>query len=515
VSIGRTGRDGQAPGELRETRTVAGAAARQAAHPGRLAPFLLLLAPFAASAATLELADGPVVLGRTEKAIATIAIEEPEKVAPLRLAVSAGSFTAPERVKPGLYRTEYTPPTSRFPQIAIAALYRDDGKLEVEFLRFPLHGVTRLPVKAEPGHQATVEVEGKSFGPVTAGEDGTATVALVVPPGAREAQVSVRGTIAATVRKVQLAAPDGNRLLAVALRPGGAGPKGPARLLVAYEGSASGFHPDRIRVEPSAGTVAYEKSSGTIHGYRWTPPQKLPAEVTFTVTVDRDAGSKAVATLSLAPPPPPPRKDPPRPAEKAAAPKPVAPRAAPTAPAPAPAAQLATAPTPPAPSLAPAAGRSFILGSRAGFVDARNGMLGPRAGLELWSSGPLSLLPSTWGLVLSVGSGSRAGAGLGGKERMIVAPLALRLGWELRLWNTLVARTGGAVIGAFALGETAAGSGAGFGHGAGVFLSAALLVRSAEVFAEATWARAPVRTEAGSLEAGGIGVEAGVRVGLF
>ncbi len=512
MSIRETGRDGRRPGELRETRTLGGATARQAAHPGRLAPLLLLLAPFAAAAATIELEGAPLVLGRAEKVAVAIAIEEPEKVAPLRLAVSVGSFSAPERVKPGLYRAEYTPPPTRFPQVAIAALYRDDGKLEVEFLRFPLHGITKLPVKAEPGHQATVEVEGKSFGPVTAGADGAATVALVVPPGAREAQVSVRGTIAATVRRVQLSAPDGNRLLAVALRPSGAGPRSPARLLVAYEGSASGFHPDRIRVEPSAGAVSYEKSSGTIHGYRWTPPEKPLAEVTFTITVDRDAGSRAVAALSLSPPPAPRRPDPPKPPEKAAAPKPATPRTAPAATAPA---QLAAAPVPLPPPPAAAAGRGFILGSRAGFVDARNGMLGPRAGLELWSSGPLSLLPSTYGLVLSVGSGSRAGAGLGGRERMVVAPLALRLGWELRLWNTLVARTGGAVIGAFALGETAAGSGAGFGHGAGVFLSAAFLVRSAEIFAEATWARAPVRTEAGPLEAGGIGVEAGVRVGLF
>jgi len=473
----------------------------------------MLLAPLAAGAATIEFQGGTVVLGRAEKVAASIALEEPEKAAPLRLAVSAGSFSAPERVKPGLYRAEYTPPPTRFPQLAIAALYRDDGKLEVEFLRFPLHGVTRLPVKAEPGYQATVEVEGRSFGPVTAGEDGTATVALVVPPGARQAQVSVRGSIAATVRQVQLAAPDGNRLLAVALRPSGAGPKSPARLLVAYEGSASGFHPDRIRVEPSAGAVIHEKSSGTIHGYRWTPPEKPPAEVAFTVTVDRDPGSKAVATLSLAPPPPPPRNaEPSKPVEKAAAPKPAGSRAAAAS---APAAQLAAPPVPPAPPSAEPASRGFLLGSRAGFVDPGNGMLGPRAGLEIWSSGPLSLLPSTYGLVLSVGSGSRAGAGLGGRERMVVVPLALRLGWELRLWNTLVTRAGGAIIGAFAIGETAVGGGAGFGHGAGVFLSGALLVRSAEIFAEATWARTPVHTASGPLEAGGLGVEAGVRVGLF
>lgn len=490
---------------------VGGATARQAAHPGRIAPLLLLLAPFAGRAATVDFEGGAVVLGRAEKVAATITIEEPEKAPPLRLAVSVGAFSAPERVKPGLYRAEYTPPATRFPQTAIAALYRDDGKLEVEFLRFPLHGMTRLPVKAEPGHRVTVEVEGKSFGPVTAAADGTATVPLVVPPGAREAHVSIRGTVAATVRKVELAAPDGNRLLAVALRPSGAGPRGPARLLVAYEGSDKGFHPDRIRVEPSAGTVAFERSAGTIHGYRWTPPEKLPTEVTFAVTVDRDAASKASATLSLGPPPPR-RPEPPKPPEKAAAPPapalPPAPAIPPPAPRAVPAAQTAAAP-------APAAGRGLLLGSRAGYVDARNGMMGPRAGLEIWSSAPLSLLPTTYGLVLTVGSGSRPGAGLGGKERMIVVPLALRLGWEIRMWNLLVARTGGAIIGAFAVGDTEAGSGTGFGHGAGAFLSVAWLVRSAEFFAEATWARAPVRTGAGSLEAGGIGVEAGFRVGVF
>lgn len=491
-------------------------AARQAAHPGRLAPFLLLLAPLSARAATLELEGAPLVLGRAEKVAATIALDEPEKAPPLLLAASVGSFSAPVRVKPGLYKAEYTPPATRFPQVAIAALYRDDGKLEVEFLRFPLHGATRLPVRAEPGYRVTAEVEGKSFGPVVAGEDGTATVPLVVPPGAREAQVSIRGSLAATLRKVQLAAPEGNRLLAVALRPSGSGPRGPARLLVAYEGSARNFHPDRIQVQPSVGTVAWEKSSGTIHGFRWTPPaEKLPPEVTFTVSVVHDEVSKAVATLSLAPPAPPRKPDPPRPAERAAAPKPAArPGAVPLPPPPAAvtAPSAATAPTS-APATAPA--RGFLLGSRAGYVDARNGMLGPRAGLELWSSGPLSLLPTTYGLVLSVGSGSRAGTGPGGRDRMIVAPVALRLGWELRAWNLLVARAGGAIIGAFATGETGLGSGAGFGHGAGAFLSAALLVRSAEIFAEATWARAPVRTGSGPLEAGGLGLEAGVRVGLF
>jgi len=515
VSTRGTGGSGPQPSEPRETRGPVGAAARQAAHPGRLAPFLLLLAPFASGAATLELEGAPVVLGRAEKVSATIALDEPEKAPPLLVAVSVGSFSAPVRVKPGLYRVEYTPPTTRFPQVAIAALFRDDGKLEVEFLRFPLHGVTRLPVRAEPGYRVAVEVEGKSFGPVVAGEDGTAAVPLVVPPGAREAQVSIRGSLAATVRKVQLAAPEGNRLLAVALRPSGAGPRGPARLLVAYEGSARDFHPDRIQVQPSVGTVAWEKSSGTIHGFRWTPPaEKLPAEVTFTVTVVHDEGSRAVATLSQAPPAPPRKPDPPKPAERAAAPKPAArPTAVPSPPPPAAATALAAAASLPAPAASPA--RGFLLGSRAGYVDARNGMLGPRAGLELWSSGPLSLLPTTYGLVLSVGSGSRAGAGAGGRDRMIVAPAALRLGWELRAWNLLVARAGGAIIGAFAIGETGLGSGAGFGHGAGAFLSAAVLVRSAEVFAEATWARAPVRTDAGSLEAGGVGLEAGVRVGLF
>ncbi|MBI5067181.1 MAG: hypothetical protein HZB56_03000 [Deltaproteobacteria bacterium] len=481
-------------------RRVRGATARQVAYPGRLAPFLLLLAPFASAAATLEVEGAPLVLGRAEKVAVTIAVEEAEKAPPLRVAVSTGSFSAPERVKPGLYRAEYTPPRSRFPQVALAALYRDDGK-EVELLRFPLHGVTRLPVKAEPGDQVAVEVEAQRFGPVAAGADGTAVVPLVVPPGAGEARVSIRGA-STTSRKVKLAAPEGNRLLAVALRPGG--PRGPVELVVAYDGGASREH---IRVEPSAGTAAHARSTGALHTFRWTPPQKAPAEVSFAVAVDGDATSRATAAIALAPPPAP-RRPEPRPAGKTAAPRP-----APVPAMAAPAVPLAAA-TAPALAAAPAP-RSFILGSRAGFVDARNGMLGPRAGLEVWSSGTLSLLPTTYGLVLSVGSGSRAGTGLTGRERMIVAPLALRLGWEARLWNLLVARAGGAILGAYAIGDTAAGSGSGFGHGAGAFLSAAVLVRSAEIFAEATWARVPVRTGAGTLEAGGIGVEAGVRVGLF
>jgi len=259
----------------------------------------LLLPTPAMAGSTIEFEGGPVVLGRSEQVVATVRVGEPGDALPLRLAASVGTFGDPERVKPGVWRAAYRPPATRFPQTAILALWREGGSLQVEFLRFPLHGVMKLPVKAAPGYRVTAEVQGKAFGPVVAGEDGQAVVPVVVPPGARQAIVQARGEIASTLKSVRLDAPDENRLLAVVLRPAGAMGRTPARLLLLYDGPQD-FSASRLQVSASSGAVAHEKSSGTMHAFRWTPPASISErKVTFAVTVDGDPSSRSSAELLL------------------------------------------------------------------------------------------------------------------------------------------------------------------------------------------------------------------------
>lgn len=311
MSAGERAGNGPLARELRESRSEAVARARQAAHPGSAAPFLALLLVLVPGAAlgkesTLEFEGGMVVLGRSEEFTATVHLGEEEEgpPLPLRLAASVGAFGEARRVRAGVWSVPYVPPKARTPQVAIAALWREGGPLQVEFLRFALHGSTRLPVKAGAGSRVTVEVAGRSFGPVEAGADGQAVVPLVVPPGARQAVANVRGQIGATLRTIELETPDGNRLVAVALRPPHAvGNNVPARLLVVYDPLVPVFDRRRILVTPSEGTVAWEKSSGNLHAYRWTPPGKLQSdEIAFDVAVEGDASSRYRTELSLAPP---------------------------------------------------------------------------------------------------------------------------------------------------------------------------------------------------------------------
>jgi hypothetical protein len=484
----------------------------------------------ALAASTIEFEGGQVVLGRAEQVTATVRVEGDDKL-PLHLAASVGAFGEPERVKPGIWRVLYKPPATRFPQTGIAALWRENGNLQVEFLRFPLLGVMKLPVKATAGFQVTADVEGKSFGPVVAGEDGQAVLPVVVPPGAREATVRAKGQIAATLKKVELDAPDGNRLLAVALRPAGAQSKTPARLLLLYDGPKD-FSTARIQIAASIGTVAHEKSSGTMHAYRWTPPSSSAERtVTFAVTVDGDPASRCTAELSLQPPaakppakpewPTAPAAKPTPPEKPTAAAKGAAGKATAKATVPPPTATATATPTATATAtLAPPAAPAILLvGTRAGFADSLQDLLGPRAGVEAWLSVPPAWVPLGvplgLGLCLQAGSAKRAATAPAGEAQATYLPLALRLAWEPRVGSRFVGRLGAGMLAAWVKVRTPTGSGSGFAVGPLAFASAAVALGQAELFAELSYGSAAATTAVGRFDAGGLGMEAGLRVGVF
>ncbi|MFP2927296.1 hypothetical protein ACLESO_19275, partial [Pyxidicoccus sp. 3LG] len=137
-------------------------------HAGSLL-LALVVGAGAARGASLSLDQGPVVLGRTESVGVTLRVEEPATGAlgPLRLAVNVGSFGPVTRQGPGVYRAVYTPPSTRFPQVALVAVWHEAGpESPIEFLRIPLYGTTRLEVRARPGAEARIRVGLDEFGPV-------------------------------------------------------------------------------------------------------------------------------------------------------------------------------------------------------------------------------------------------------------------------------------------------------------------------------------------------------------
>ena len=268
--------------------------------------WLLVFASSAALAAdaSLQLEKSPIVLGQTESVAVTITILEPagEALRPLRLAVNVGSFSPVQRTAQGKYRAVYTPPSTRFPQVALVAVWRESGAdAPIEFLRIPLHGSTKLPVGAKKRSKVTVIVGEESFGPVLV-DDGSIEVPITVPPGVLEAELRVREPNGnALNKKLPIDVPAYNRITA-ALVPHAvvADGKAQARLDIFYDKAEAGMKESRLKVTASLGTVTFDHAAAGRFVYWYRPPPGASASaVEFGVTVDGDPRAKATARLML------------------------------------------------------------------------------------------------------------------------------------------------------------------------------------------------------------------------
>ncbi|MFW5878696.1 MAG: hypothetical protein ACOCVR_02655, partial [Myxococcota bacterium] len=179
-----------------------------------------------------------VVLGRTSTVSLEIRIEEEPGEPPLRGSVNVGSLGEIEEVEPGLYRATYTPPGSRFPQMAVIALWKETGAdAAVSFFPLPLLGTASIPVETSPGASITVRLAGRVFGPYEAGADGRVVARLVVPPGVRQAEVRALSEDGSTTSEsIDLGVPPYNRLtLALVPHTVTADASSPVRLHIFYD----------------------------------------------------------------------------------------------------------------------------------------------------------------------------------------------------------------------------------------------------------------------------------------
>jgi len=291
---------------LRDTHPGAGA---RLALRG-LAALLLAGMASVALGASLSVEGGVVVLGRTESSPVVIRVDEPPgtEVLPLRLSVNVGHFSEPLRLGPGRFRAVYTPPASRFPQVALVAVWRETGPdARIDFLRIPLFGRTRVAVASQPAAKVTVRAGTDTFGPVLADRRGQTQVPITVEPGIRQCEVSIREASGVeTVRRVPVEVPAYNRLTA-ALVPHAviADGRSEVRLDVFYDLGGADVAPDRIRVTPSAGSLAFVGAARGLYSYRYLPPKDAPAStVTFRVSVDGDPEASASAQLAIGLPSP-------------------------------------------------------------------------------------------------------------------------------------------------------------------------------------------------------------------
>ncbi len=263
------------------------------------------LAASISTTSSISVEGDAVVLGRTESAKVLVRVDEQPAAdaPPLHLLVNVGSFSEPERVAPGQYRAVYVPPRTRFPQMALVAVWRETGpEARVDFVRFPLFGTTRLAVKAPPGSAVSAKVGKDEFGPVTASAKGKAILPIVAPPGVRQATVAISGGSGPVLREVALEVPPYNRLIAAAVpATAPADGKTPVRLDVFYD--VGGAVPaDRVRVTASEGQVTLVEASQGRYSYRYLPtPGSSVSDVRFQIAVDGDPAARAGAKLALVP----------------------------------------------------------------------------------------------------------------------------------------------------------------------------------------------------------------------
>jgi hypothetical protein len=287
--------------------TPVGSAAQLA---GAALAVLAALEPGAARGASISVEGGAIVLGNTQSSPVVIRVDEAPgtEQLPLRLSVNVGQFTEPIRLGPGKYRASYTPPATRFPQVALVALWRETGAdARIDFLRIPLFGKTRVRLAARPRAEVRARVGIDAFGPVLADRGGRAEVPIHVEPGVQQCSVTIREASGAELtRQVPVEVPPYNRLTA-ALVPHAVVADGQStvRLDVYYDLKGAQLDPERIRVTPSLGKATFERGARGVYTYRYVPPPDVPASnVTFQVSVAGDPAARATAQLALGLPPP-------------------------------------------------------------------------------------------------------------------------------------------------------------------------------------------------------------------
>lgn len=263
-----------------------------------------------ATAASLSLDQGPLVLGRNDSVGVTLRLEERSGTAdrPLRLSVNVGSFGGVNRIGPGVYRTVYTLPTTRFPQVALVAAWRETGPdAPIDFLRIPLYGTTKINVSGRPRSEVNVQIGTDEFGPTVTNARGEAIVPVVVPPNVPEAMIAVKdrsGNL--TRRKAAVAVPPYNRVT-LALVPHALLANGEdwSRVEVFYDVTGANIPAQKVRLVPNIGKVQLISAEGGRYVYKYTAPAGSTAKsARFVVAVEGDPMARGSAEVELGLPPP-------------------------------------------------------------------------------------------------------------------------------------------------------------------------------------------------------------------
>lgn len=206
---------------------------------------------------------------------------------------------------PGTFSAIYHAPEERFPQAALLAIelsLPDGARLHAATV-ISLPAMTTFPFHTEPRASVTLEVAGRTFGPVTAAEDGTVQIPIVVPPGAEKGLAVAKGRYGGLNQMdVNLQGRDYPRVLLVAPD---AAEAGAALQVAAWAVEPTGVPaiPEDIDLKTSLGFVRRTGGAPGVARFVVTLPRDA-AEGEARLTASMNDGSSArTKTVSLRPGP--------------------------------------------------------------------------------------------------------------------------------------------------------------------------------------------------------------------
>jgi len=128
-------------------------------------------------------------LGLDARASLTLAVDGPDAAfaVPGRVRASVGTLGpfAADPTTPGTFRTVYRAPAEIRPQAAILAVevLLPGGRRTYAVTCLRLDAPTQFPLRTSPNARVTIDIAGRTFGPVVADSTGQVFVPIVVPPG--------------------------------------------------------------------------------------------------------------------------------------------------------------------------------------------------------------------------------------------------------------------------------------------------------------------------------------------
>ncbi len=266
-----------------------------------------------ATQVSIALEPAAPVKGQDTEARLTVRMVQPDgspddSGAPPVLRASVGQVEGLERTGPGTWQARYVLPQTRYPEVAILvalSAWPHPQSIHGAFgaVRVPLAASVELPGESDPRASVSLEVAGKTFGPVRTGPDGHFRLPIIVPPGHRFALVrAVDEAGNARRTRMDLRVPPTDRLACV-LNPQRLPADGTsqARLLCATSDVYGAPTEDtRVKAQAHHGTLrGPTRTEDGLLEWVYTAPRLLPSTPEALVASSTEKGNRSREELAL------------------------------------------------------------------------------------------------------------------------------------------------------------------------------------------------------------------------